>query len=296
VSNDFPNTPAEGGQLDGFSQHPDTETLSASLDGRLAAWERETVAMHVASCSDCRRELTELRATVLLLNDLPRYEPRRSFQVSPRQLRPAPGESWAWFTRLLPALPALRTATVAVAILLMVVSAGDVLVHRNGDESSDTTAPPGEVLNALGTETVQPASNQQADEPMMAEQDAPSTTSGSGAAAAGVQPDLDQAADQQEGGQQAPMAAAPASDNAVATVPASVERIEETRQQTEIPEATGQSGSSASSARNTGPPRTVAATPRQRPSTWRLTEVGLGLILLWLIVTVAGLQRLRRRT
>lgn len=295
MSNDFPNKRADGDRFEGFTQHPDTETLSASLDGRLASWERDTVAMHVAGCSDCRRELTELRATVLLLNDLPRYEPRRSFQISPRQLRTAPEDSWAWFTRLLPALPALRTATMAVAILLMAVSAGDVLVHRNGGESNDVTAPQGQALNALGTETVQPSSNQQANEPMMAAQDAPSTTSGSGAAAAGVQPELDQAADQQEGGQQAPMEAAPGSDNAVVTVPAADERNEETGQQTAILQATGQSGSSAISGRNAGTPRPVAATPRQRPSAWRLTEVGLGLILLWLIVTVAGLQRLRRR-
>src|SRR5215210_3212497 len=86
-------------------QHPDFDTLGTYLDGALPAPDRAVVAAHITACVDCRRELAELRATVSLLHDLPQYEPRRAFRVTPGTARRpvvAPGGRIA---RLLPGLP-----------------------------------------------------------------------------------------------------------------------------------------------------------------------------------------------
>ena len=51
--------------------HDAREQLSALLDDPFAASEREAVEAHLATCSECRRELARLRGTVTLLGRLP---------------------------------------------------------------------------------------------------------------------------------------------------------------------------------------------------------------------------------
>jgi anti-sigma factor RsiW len=132
----FDNRPAaEEGPA---ARHLTPEQLTAYLDGDVTTGERVRMDDHLRTCRDCRRELTELRATVVVLNRLPQYRPRRSFQLTPERIA-AMRPWWERFGfRLLPALPALRVATVAAAILLVAVSAGGVIRER----STNQPAPP----------------------------------------------------------------------------------------------------------------------------------------------------------
>jgi anti-sigma factor RsiW len=307
---------------DGFSQHPDAETLSAYLDDRLPPRDRAVVVAHAAGCADCRRELAELRATVALLRGLPQYAPRRSFRLTPAQtVRPtAPG--WGWFARLLPALPALRAATVAVAILLLAVSVGDVLVHRDDEDPSRQAfeAPATTRDEAVGTEPAAPASEGAGGEPSLAMEAAAPTTAPTAAAGnqapAAVQdaPMAAQAAPTTPAGPEAARAAG-APEAAGAAQPEeeapAADEAPQTGAAAPPPAATATFGPTATAIAGPTPADDAAATGAagdgaaqdadadgdedDDPSGWRLAEVGLGLLLLWLIVTVAGLQRLRRR-
>src|SRR5215203_2149921 len=111
-------------------QHLDTDALSAFIDNRLEGDLSLAAAGHIATCTDCRRELAELRATVSLLNGLPQYRPRRSFALSQDYAHPV---RTSRFARFLPLLPRLQAATVACLLLLLVVGAGDVLTEIGED-------------------------------------------------------------------------------------------------------------------------------------------------------------------
>jgi hypothetical protein len=120
--------------------HLTPEQLTAYLDGGLPAGERTRLDDHLRECLDCRHELIDLRSTVVLLRGLPEYRPRRSFQLTPEQVD-ATRPWWERFgLRLLPALPALRAATVAAAILLVAVSAGEVIRDRSENSTPNQPA------------------------------------------------------------------------------------------------------------------------------------------------------------
>src|SRR5204862_288131 len=56
----------------------DKEKLSAYYDGELVAGEKAEVERHIASCSECLRELGELKSAALLVKELPRLRAPRS--------------------------------------------------------------------------------------------------------------------------------------------------------------------------------------------------------------------------
>ena len=116
--------------------HLDTDALSAFIDNRLEGDLALTAAGHIEACSDCRRELAELRATVSLLIGLPQYRPHRTFALGPEYAHPI---RTSLFARFLPLLPRLQAATVACLLLLLVIGAGDVLTQIGDD--SDSGAP-----------------------------------------------------------------------------------------------------------------------------------------------------------
>lgn len=298
------------------SQHPDAETLGAFLDGWLEPWEREAVASHVDGCADCRRELGEVGATVVLLRGLPQYEPRRSFQLSPRQVaglsRAArPASDGGWLARLLPSLPALRAATVGVAMLLLAVTAVDLGTEPGDQEAADRQ----QAIESVGTNPPPPASLQrQADDqaleapavatlpaqtgPSEAEADESSVSmaqgaalEATGAAAPVEEPQVANAADQPAA------AAAPASaGEGVAPTGAADSFAPPTAVATVAPSTatvapTGQTATASSAVTDTQ----AAERDDDNVSRWRLAEVGLGFVLFWLVVTIAGLERLRRR-
>jgi len=176
IDDPFSTQPASPGGADHAQmslRHPDEETLGVFLDGGLSPGEARLVAAHLAGCGDCRREIAALRATVALLGGLPQYEPRRSFRLLSQQAvrGRATGDSGR-LARLLPSFPSLRIATVAVAMLLLLVGTGDVLTHR--DESSETSSVQ-PAARAIATLPVAKAGEQQ---PVLDLEQAPSSASG----------------------------------------------------------------------------------------------------------------------
>lgn len=122
--------PASRGAFDGV--HPGEEQLNALLDGALSTIDRANIERHVEACAGCRRQLAELRAVSAMLRALPAPRPRRSFQLGPQHERRAASFGTRVGAWLLPALPALRASTVAVALLLAAVS-----IRNVADDASD---------------------------------------------------------------------------------------------------------------------------------------------------------------
>ena len=112
----------------GVSRHLDLDLLSAYIDDQLDAADRAEAAAHLGVCAACRDDLAETEAVVDLLRTLPQFSPGRSFALEPRHLRQGRGHDW--FAPMLDFLPALRLATVAVAALLVMVTAGDIISAR----------------------------------------------------------------------------------------------------------------------------------------------------------------------
>jgi len=151
-----------------IGQHLDTDALSAFIDDRLGNDLNGDAVGHIAVCPDCRNELAELRATVTLLRGLPEYRSRRSFTLGPEYAHPVRTSRLA---RLLPMLPVLRSATVAVLLLLVSVSAADILTQV-GDDSDDSSQPA-----ALSTDNVGDTGLQQGDGDLAAAQPPPESES-----------------------------------------------------------------------------------------------------------------------
>lgn len=106
--------------------------LSAYLDGQLSAGSRARLEARLASDADLRVELDALRRTVALVRDMPPAPLPRNFLLSTapertsRRLEGAQGRAG----RLAWAAPLLTAASAAVATMLAVVVAGQVLVSN----------------------------------------------------------------------------------------------------------------------------------------------------------------------
>lgn len=97
-----------------------TQQLSAYLDSELSPSDRARVEAHLNECRTCLEDLTTLRWTVSLTAQMPMLKAPRSFLITEAiaQPRRAPFSL---------AYVYLRSATVAVAALLLIVLAGDFL-------------------------------------------------------------------------------------------------------------------------------------------------------------------------
>lgn len=254
-------------------QHLDLDALGAWLDGDLDPADRRSAAAHLAACAACRGELAELRATVALLRGLPQYAPHRSFRLG-REHAGAAARAEGRLLRFLPALPALRAAALAVAVLLVAVVVGDVVSTVRDDPAAEGTASSGDGAFV---------------------QEAPSdaeTTAGQPAAPALVQIGADDAGGTEPAGAASNRVAAPAA--AAPDAPAA-----EIRQEPgEDPVADAAVPADAASDRPAGDdasaPETAPAADRG-PSGWRLAGIGLALVLVPLVVAVVALERLSRR-
>jgi LysM repeat protein len=108
--------------------------LSPYLDGMLAVQGSCRLEAHLAQCQTCRDELTELRAAVQALAELPLAEAPRSFALTaaPRRIEaPRPAARRLEF--------GLRLATVTAAFVFAVVAFGDLLGVPGGDEEEAAT-------------------------------------------------------------------------------------------------------------------------------------------------------------
>src|SRR5215217_4721831 len=78
------------------------------------------------------------------MRGLPEMRPARSFQLGPEYAGQTHGANVSgWLSRMLGLMPALRAATAAVAMLLVVAVAGDVLTNDdngNREQSAFTTS------------------------------------------------------------------------------------------------------------------------------------------------------------
>lgn len=100
----------------GHKEHRVKRQLSAYLDGKLSNGEKRLVEEHLTTCPACREELRSLSATVEALRRLPSVVPPRSFAITARAAQPRPTAG-----------PVLRLATAVSILLLLLVSAGDLL-------------------------------------------------------------------------------------------------------------------------------------------------------------------------
>ncbi|MCC6943864.1 MAG: hypothetical protein IT335_04755 [Thermomicrobiales bacterium] len=129
--------------------HLTREGFDALIDRDDAAVEAD-VRTHLTACATCREHLAELQVTVNLLGALPDPVPGRSFQIEVPKPAPAapppivdgnPGIGGRLRSVLMPALPALRAATLGVFLLFVAATAGDQWTGRNGNESTRDSAP-----------------------------------------------------------------------------------------------------------------------------------------------------------
>lgn len=105
--------------------HLDVELLSAYIDNEVTLQEAVRVERHLQVCGSCAEELASLRWTVNLLREVPPVAVPRSFAIRQIDLEPEPA-------RRPFALPdwlfnGLQWATVATAVLAILVFAGDIL-------------------------------------------------------------------------------------------------------------------------------------------------------------------------
>jgi hypothetical protein len=106
------------------------ELISAYLDKRVSAEEKDFFERHIASCAGCRAQLEATQSMVVALRAMPVMKAPRSF-VLPREMARPPRRSF------LSLYPALRLATVVAAMAFVVLFAGDLLISR----SSGANAP-----------------------------------------------------------------------------------------------------------------------------------------------------------
>ncbi len=98
------------------------ERLSAYLDGELSPPEKKAVSQHLAACQACQWQFDTLQQTVQWTRGLPTIPVPRVFTIpAPAQPAPAPRPWRGW-------VPLLQGATALIALLLVVVVAGDVML------------------------------------------------------------------------------------------------------------------------------------------------------------------------
>ena len=98
------------------------ERLSAYLDGELLPQERDAVERHLATCQSCQWEFHTLRQTMQWTKELPTLLVPRVFMI-PVPARPVRASRQRWSF-----VPLLQGATALVALLLVLVVAGDVML------------------------------------------------------------------------------------------------------------------------------------------------------------------------
>ncbi|CAN5617449.1 hypothetical protein BH23CHL4_BH23CHL4_02690 [soil metagenome] len=269
--NDIP----EHQQMVDSAGHLTTDALNESIDGSLSGRDDELVSNHLAKCVECASRREELARTVALVRSMPEVEPRRSFEIAPNPSLASRPPAKSWFQGVLaPAFPALRVAVAAVFLLLVGVSATDLITQRDnqGDQVAMVADPPAarpesvsleEAPQAIGAPPAAPAANIEAaesDEAMFAE---PSEALGD--AAARDDSDTSETGETVDAGADAMDQPGPTPPPEPSPTPdASVARVD-------------------------------AAEESDGLSNWRIVEISLLLLLFWLVVTWIGVERVRKR-
>lgn len=123
-------------------EHLTDAELNELVDGTLSPKEIERAQTHLAACAECDERYRTLLATVSALQSASSVMPRRSFRLTPDQAK-LPVKQPSWVDRfsewIVPGVPAIRAATLAVALLLLSVAAIDVITHRS--DTSENAGP-----------------------------------------------------------------------------------------------------------------------------------------------------------
>lgn len=276
------------------NEHLSDADLNDLIDGTLAMEAAATARAHLATCSDCEERYLTLMATVAALQHAPSLLPRRSFQLTPEQAK-IPPKAPTWIDRvtqrIVPGLPAIRAATLAVAVLLISVTAFDVFTHQNSSPGQPSTtqmrqleqtvpAPPGEVSD----QSEAPVPPLATGAPLLGESNEAMTSASStdGAASGGLQ---------SVSGKGAAESAADNAGPAVAPAPASVASAAATEiLTTMVVEETVATPLASPEATASPVPSSVSETSGGGASIsrWRIAELALLLVLVWLAVSWVG--------
>lgn len=275
--------------------HINEALLSDYLDEQIEDLETaQKVQDHLQRCDACQQALAELRLVTVLLAELPEPELPRSFRLTPEMVpEMAPVrlvQQEPWFLRF---QPALRWATAAAALLLVLVLSADLALNRPGtpvvfENAVTISAQP----MAGGAGSATSAGSQRASEATAAD-DAGAPAPAAGSANDGAtEAAADAAASQEIAGAQAGAASEAAGEAPEATAP---EALAATPAETlaapdDGSEATGQDFVQVPE------PRAVSSLeePAAAVSVWRVAELALGLVILWLLTALVALPRLRR--
>ncbi|HVX31308.1 MAG TPA: zf-HC2 domain-containing protein [Nitrolancea sp.] len=272
--------------------HPSDDELSAYLNrdvADLAA--RQRLEAHLETCAACRERLGELHTVVRLLGELENPVPKRSFRLDPSQIpavRPAPEPVRIdpWIVRI---QPSLRRLTAIAAVLLVVLVTADVLTHRessqNGSrevaalsaesQATDSTS----VMSAGAAESIEKSTAAAAQVPAATAASSSGGASGAGSSA------------------EAPASTA-ASGGSSTTTSGSTAADAARTNEAETPAATAaalalqQTESSGQPPSETAPTSTSSTTGGH--SYWRLVELAVGVVVIWLLVLTIVLPRMPR--
>ncbi|MPZ48955.1 MAG: hypothetical protein GEU75_06540 [Dehalococcoidia bacterium] len=118
------------------SHHPTEEELSAYIDGELASGPMTSIAQHLRGCEACAAHSDSLGTTKSLLAELPRFEPSRSFVLSPELARERPRPAAPRRS------PFVFAPAVALTVFLALVAVDLSSVSDSSPESSDRLAMP----------------------------------------------------------------------------------------------------------------------------------------------------------
>jgi hypothetical protein len=285
------NEPSEHTQLFDTAGHLTGNALNELIDGSLPSPQAAQVQAHLDGCPDCATRWHELTQTVALLRSLPEIEPSRSFEIAAQPASSAATPAKPRFqTILTPAFPVLRVAVAAVFLLLVGVTATDLITQP--DDDRDQVAMIAEPT-AAPTEAVM---RQEAEE--APEADAAPLPTGAAPAPAAAGASLEEAGESQE--------ALPASEPSEAFSQAVADEDTGAADAGVAQDAAdGADIAQAPAATPEIAPSPTAAAPESRVDTteddddglsnWRIAEIALLLLLFWLVVTWFGLERMRKR-
>lgn len=237
--------------------HLTDDELSAYLNGDFDESETATrIEAHLDTCDECRERFAGTRSVVSLLNNLETPVRPRSFKIDPSMLGPKPVQIDPWIVRVQPAMR--RLTAIAAALLIMVVVA-DALTHRGSGGSSQPSQ------QAFTTAEKQTTGSASLAVPSVATAAAAVQGSGSVEAATAAATSVARSA----------VAVAPASTAATAT-PGETLKPSANQPQSQSLEAPTQVATSG-------------------PSYWRLAELAVGVVVVWLLFLTVALPRLQSR-
>jgi hypothetical protein len=282
--------------------HPSDDELSAYLNRDSADLAvRRRLEAHLDSCAECRERLAELGAVVRLLHGLESPVPKRSFRLDPSMVsapprpEPEPLRIDPWIVRV---QPSLRRLTAIAAVLLVLLVTADVLTHHNASDNGsrevsalssasqahDSTS----VMSAGGAESASKSTAAAAQVPVTTTAATAAASSGGGSSSSGSSAE-------------APVTIGAATSASSAGTSISGSSAADTATSTEAvtPQATAAALAVQQTAASGQPP--TAAAPTSNSSThggrsyWRLVELFVGVVVIWLLFLTIVLPRLPHR-